>query len=292
MRIVQPYKVVDRQVPPFCLKTIESLSLSLDCMADTWSLVFLCSFNSNLTHFNTVFFEPQGYQGGQVQNRNVSGTHNHTLLCLALIRTHHTSWCIFSKFIHLSRCPQVHLPVLSQECISVPVFDLRWIHGCQWFYHACLAAHFVDVDLTRPVMDKLKLVSEACLWPRCRAQKHQNCTPTPPPIHKDWSPSLRPIAPPTDQSIWKKIFKLNFKPFHPSWTETIHPWGPICSTKRGRSKWEKTASKRPKSWSFTKKFHEKGRLINTWPMGKTSIFEVHLTSYHFKQFQKKLRGTE
>ena len=261
-------------------------------MADTWSPVFLCSFNNNLTHFNTVFFEPQGYQGGQVQNPNVSGTHNHTLLCLALIRTHHTSWCIFSKFVHLSRCPQVHLPVLSQEFISVPVFDLRWIHGCQWFYHGCLAAHFVDVDLARPVMDKSKLVSEACLWPRCRAQKHQHCTPTPPPIHKDWSPSLRPIAPPTDQSIWKKIFKLNFKPFYPSWTETIHPWGPICSTKRGRSKWEKTASKRPKSWSFTKKFHEKGRLINTWPMGKTSIFEVHLTSYHFKQFQKKLRGTE
>lgn len=238
MRIVQPYKVVDRQVPPFCLKTIESLSLSLDCMADTWSLVFLCSFNSNLTHFNTVFFEPQGYQGGQVQNRNVSGTHNHTLLCLALIRTHHTSWCIFSKFIHLSRCPQVHLPVLSQECISVPVFDLRWIHGCQWFYHGCLAAHFVDVDLARPVMDKLKLVSEACLWPRCRAQKHQNCTPTPPPIHKDWSPSLRPIAPPTDQSIWKKIFKLNALN-HLTFMNGNHPsWGHFWTNEtRESSKW-------------------------------------------------------
>ena len=43
----------------------------------------MCWFNSNLTHFNTVFFEPQGYQGGQVQNPNVSGTHNHTLLCRA-----------------------------------------------------------------------------------------------------------------------------------------------------------------------------------------------------------------
>lgn len=67
---------------------------------------------------------------------------------------------------------------------------------------------------------------------------------------------------------------------HPSWG---HFW---TNETRESSKWEKRASKRPKSWSFTKKFHEKGRLINTWPMGKTSFFEVHLTSYHFKQFPK------
>ena len=164
---VQPYKVVDRQVPLFCFKTLKA-SLSLDCIADTWSPVDLCSFNANLTHFNTVFFEPQGDQAGQVQNPNVSQPHTlwHTLLCRALVRTHHTSWCIFSKFIHLSKCPHVDLLVLSQEFVSVPVFDLRWIRGCQWFYHGspllikldalCLAAHFVDVDLARPVRHQAK----------------------------------------------------------------------------------------------------------------------------------------